>query len=353
MQISVPDPILQTYLFLAILLGALALSIRRGAGHSGGVNTTQELKGFAILAIVLAHVGYYLSTDTRFLFPLSVLAGTGVDIFLFVSGYGLTASALSHDLGIVAFYRRRLSKIYVPLWITLTCLFLADLFILHKTYGWEYIAHSYFGWFPHANLFSDVDSPLWYLTLILFYYLLFPLLFSKTRAPLTAAALYAATIALLWWTPEALKENMPLYELHFMAFPLGVLAAWGVTKYGPVGRIRSDLLYYPLMSVLAMAVAYFAINSGVGTDPLREESVSMLTTLLIIALFVIKRHRIGVFYILGVYSFGVYLLHWPLMARYDIFFAYLPASLALAAYFVLFVALGWLLEVAVRAVSRR
>ena len=352
MQISVADPVLQTCLFIGLLLLAVLATIRgRQVAGSIGVDVTQELKGFAILAVIFAHIGYFLALDHRFLFPLSVFAGVGVDLFLFVSGFGLAASACARGESVVQFYRRRLKKIYVPLWIVLAAFFVADYFILHKTYAWDYIARSLVGWFPSANLFSDVNSPLWYLSLILFYYLIFPFFFSKRWLPFSALCIYALTYMLAWWVPEALRENMPVYELHMMAFPLGMFAAWLAQGRKSVGVIQNTYRYYILLAALAAAVGYLAIYSGVGKGLWVEQSVNILTVLLIVALFVVKRFELRLLSLFGLLSFEVYLLHWPLMARYDIFFKFLPASVALAAYLALFVALGWVLHYISRRVD--
>jgi len=98
------------------------------------------------------------------------------------------------------------------------------------------------------------------------------------------------------------------------------------------------------LPALAAAVGYLAIYSGVGKGLWIEESMNMLTVLLIVALFVVKRFELRLLSLFGLLSFEVYLLHWPLMARYDVFFGFLPASVALAAYLALFVALGWVLH---------
>ena len=352
MQISIADPVVQTYLFIGLFLLAVVATIRgRQVAGSIGLDTTQELKGFAILAVVFSHVGYFLALDHRFLFPLSVFAGVGVDLFLFVSGFGIASSACARGESVVQFYRRRLKNIYVPLWIVLAAFFIADYFILHKTYAWDYIARSLVGWFPSANLFSDVNSPLWYLSLILFYYLVFPLFFSKRWLPLSALCIYALTYVLAWWVPEGLRENMPVYELHMMAFPLGMFAAWLAQGRKSFGAVKNDYLYYVLFAALAGAVGYLAIYSGVGKGLWIEQGMNILTVLLIIALFVVKRFELRLLSLFGLLSFEVYLLHWPLMARYDIFFKFLPASVALAAYLALFVALGWVLHYISRRVD--
>jgi hypothetical protein len=70
MPIFLPDPVAQTLLF-ELLLGAViifSLRLKKNSNLSPGVSS--ELKGVAILAVIFGHVGYYLSSDTRFLYPL-------------------------------------------------------------------------------------------------------------------------------------------------------------------------------------------------------------------------------------------------------------------------------------------
>ena len=59
MLVSITDPVLQTRIFLILLFFVLLLGARRKT-ESRGLSTTvsTELKGFAILAIVFAHIGY-------------------------------------------------------------------------------------------------------------------------------------------------------------------------------------------------------------------------------------------------------------------------------------------------------
>jgi len=96
--------------------------------------------------------------------------------------------------------------------------------------------------------------------------------------------------------------------------------------------------------VLIAAIFYLTGHAGIGDKPIIEELISNLTCLLIIALVLIKRIEIKTFYLLGIFSYEIYIFHWPLMYRYDFLFKFLPAWLALALYFVVFIALGWVLK---------
>lgn len=353
MQISVPDFVFQTHLFIALFSLALLISLRRRTAGDIGPKTTQELKGFAIIAILIAHVGYYLSRDTQFLFPYSVLAGVSVDLFLFLSGFGLAVSAFAKELAPTPFYKRRLVKIFIPLWTTLALFFLLDFLILDINYDFFYLVKSFAGIYTSADIFSDINSPLWYITLILFYYLVFPFIFSRTYPYFSAAALYALTFGILWWNPEVLSHMLPLYEVHLLAFPLGIAAAALVRNTKRLPEIRPRVLYYSILATLAFTVAYFAINSGVGKDHWAAEGISILTMFLILAFFVLKHFEVCIFSLFGAVSFEIYLLHWPILYRYDILFKYLPAGIAMLLYLVLFLAIGWGLQKVIQRIDTR
>lgn len=362
MIISINDPVGSTYIFIVLLLAAILIWARRRQDNDFfPVSATQELKGLAMLVIVFSHIGLFLISGQNFLYPLSIMAGVGVNLFLFLSGYGLAASSIKNKLSISQFYGRRLIKLFLPFWLSLLAFFFLDYFVLGLSYGPAYLARSFLGYFPRADLFNDVNSPLWYFTLILFYYLVFPLAFLFKNHRLSALALYLAAYLIVWLNPAWLNQVMHLYEIHILAFPLGVLlaslqfepnqflkflaagaknlfqgqAAW-LKIFKPIG--------YWALSIAFLAVAvYTAYYSNIGGE-LKEELTSLATVFALVGLFLIKKINFGFFYIFGLYSYEIYLLHWPLLYRYDVFYRLLPAWLATALYLILFIALGWILK---------
>jgi peptidoglycan/LPS O-acetylase OafA/YrhL len=133
MQISITNPLEQTILFGGIFIAVFIYFFRKKENYTS-FSLSKELKGFAILAIIFGHIGYFLSVDKSFLFPFSVLAGVGVNLFLFLSGYGLTVSQIQKNESIGVFYKKRLPKLFVPFWIVLISLFLANyLFFRRKS----------------------------------------------------------------------------------------------------------------------------------------------------------------------------------------------------------------------------
>lgn len=359
MQINVPDPLTQTYLFSLVFFTCLLLSVRKKeAGLSLSKEVTVELKGFAILAIVFSHIGYFLSTDDRFLYPFSILAGAGVNLFLFLSGFGLTVSALKKPLTIFGFYKKRLGRLFIPLWITLCIVVLADLLFLHKSYPARTLIESYLGFFPSADLFSDLDSPLWYFTLIFFYYLIFPLLFWKKSPYLSAPLMLLAAFYLLK-EPLPIKEPViNLYKLHFISFPLGVFFAQIVYHENLTELKAKAKKFYYKFNVSLVSIPFFifvffytSFNSGVGLSKVIEQTISLITTFSAVFLFIITSVKFKFFSFFGKYSYAVYLIHWPILSRYGYLYQVLPAFLATAIYLGIFIVLGVLMEKAQKRIQ--
>lgn len=338
MNIYVNDPIWQTILFGIALCGIFLLTLSEKKNYTPR-SLTQELKGVAILAIVFAHIGYYLTTSPQFLFPFSVLAGAGVNLFLFLSGYGLTFSQMNKEGTILQFYKRRLLKLFIPFWIIVAVLFLCDYFFLGVVYPGEYMSKSFFGIFTSATMYADLNSPLWYFSFIFFYYLLFPLVFSKQYTWATALILYLVVWALVQINPIQLSGVIGLYQVHMIAFPLGVLIAW----YGHTPRalltatkhlyIRHERLLYPVgLFVLCVVIGYLALHGNVGAFAYIEEFTSIATMFAIILLFILKKSESNLLSVFGFFSYEIFLFHWPLVYRYDFLYTRAPAWLATLLY---------------------
>lgn len=384
MLIPIANPYFNTIIFAIIFWGLVIASIRvsKDTGFFAPFKTS-EMKGFAILAIIFSHIGYFLSTDTNFLWPMSVLAGVGVNLFLFLSGFGLTLSGLSKPLSIQTFYFKRLRKLFVPLWIIVTIFLLADYLLLSKVYEATEIWHSLAGFFPVADLFKNLNSPLWYFSLIFFYYLIFPLTFFR-KAP------YVAPILILSFSYYLLRYGLPfdlnqviypiiypqsyhsngeigvlinkdvlnLYKTHFAAFPLGILFAVLISdknlshiKFHFKEVFLNGVVKYLLIGVFVFSFGYFSIESGVGEGKLIEQTTSLITMFSVVFLFVIKNFEIKLFSIFGVYSYEIYLIHWPILSRYDFLYKNLPAWMATCFYLALFLAIGWALHKLVKKLT--
>lgn len=331
MQIDVSYPILHTILFGVVCLLFIVATMRVRTtrlpdGQGDNIlsrENSDEMKGYAMLAIVLSHVGYFLSKETQFLFPFSIGAGVAVNVFFFLSGYGLAMSAFKNYLKPIPFYIRRFFKIIIPLWITLILLYVADYFVLHKTYATTSIIHSFLGWFPTANIFNDVNSPLWYITLLFFFYLIFPIVFRPWHPYSSAFIVMVCGGIFSALAPVGVHG---LYEAHWMLFPLGVLfASFAHTRTLALPKISKPRWFVGSFVFVVACILLYRF-SGVGTN--YEQYMGILMTFLFFIAFWLIPLRSELMEKIGRYSFGIYLIHWPLMYRYGVWFQVFPAWFA-------------------------
>ncbi len=368
MLMSIPFVIEQTQLFIAVLAFLISVSCRRVMTISFSKETTTELKGFAILAVIFAHIGYYLAEDTRFLFPLSISAGVGVNLFLFLSGYGLTHSILHRPTSVWEFYKKRLSKLYIPLWITLVLFLGLDLLIAGKSYSFTTIWQSFLGFFPQANLYESLDSPLWYFTLIIFNYLLYPLVFIR-RVPMISAFLLAMVgYGVTTFVQLPVDDGvLGAYKVHIFAFPLGVLCAalWNgkvhwlqqTTQRTKEFFERPRILNYAVRAIclviLASLFVHLSFHADIGQGPWIEQRTSLITMFILIGFLLLFPLKSRFLFWIGVFSYEIYLLHWPIVYRYGFLYQWMPAWIATLLYLFLFLGVGLVFQRLVSTMNKK
>jgi len=391
MQIFVNDPVSQTIIFAVIFFAAVFFSVRKSKDDGVfPVSLTNELKGAAILMVIFAHIGYLLSTDNRFIFPLSILGGVGVNLFLFLSGYGLAMSAFKKKLSPLKFYWKRVLKIFIPLWIIIAGLVLIDKFWLGISWPWQDVLKYVCGFFPTNNAFADFNSPLWFITLIIFYYLIFPFLFWTKKPKLSALVIFIAGLIVA-------NINLPVsvgiaffYKLHIIALPLGILFAsfmrrpyffendsdngfvgWLDSINNPAVKralglfriksatekflqhVKSRPLVWRIVAVtiLAVVVGYLSIHSGVGDGAVIEQLISIITVIAIVLLFITKKIQFRLLTLVGIFSYEIYLIHWPVFYRYGFLYNALPPWLGTLAYIAIIFVISWLINLVVLKIN--
>lgn len=341
-----------TIIFISIFLIALTLSIKKkGSFDMLSPYVSQELKGFAILGVIFSHIGYFLVSDSSFLFPLSIVAGICVDLFLFLSGYGLVTSAIKKGVSTLDFYKKNLLKLYTPFWISIIILFLLIFFVAHVGYSASYILKTLAGVFTTADIYKDINSPLWYFSFIIFYYLLYPIVFSKKYPWVSAIMILLITLGILSINFDFMSKVNNLHYLHILAFPLGMIGGYLLSKENVIENIKAKMFNmnkfsYYLLSLALIIIFYLSAYkfSGVGRGVWLEQIINIVAVLSLIVLFSIKKINFGLLSLFGLYSYEIYLVHWPIMYHYDIFYRYTTAWLATILYLILFVGLGFLLK---------
>lgn len=130
-----------------------------------------SLMGFAMLWIMLYHIGI----DISYLNPLTRSGYLGVDIFIFLSSYGLYYSMKNNKTSIINFYKKRLIRILPTYYIVLILMFIIS-GVSAGSLDFNKLLQdvSFIGFFFPCLKWSYF---LWYIPAIIFLYFLFPLLF--------------------------------------------------------------------------------------------------------------------------------------------------------------------------------
>lgn len=351
MQINIADPTFQTQIFILLLTISVLLTVKKSANpYSIDIQATNELKGIAILMVIFSHIGYFLDANDKFLYPLSVAGGVGVNIFLFLSGFGLTISELKSHHSILNFYKKRLRKIFMPAWLVLISVLTLDYFVLNKSYPPQSVIQNFLGYIPNADIYTSINSPLWYFTLILFYYLVFPLLFFRKKPIVSAFLIFLSGYLILHFNllvDLVDKDVLKLYKLHYFAFPAGLgFAVLQNSRFKLTSLISgvNPILRLFLIVPLVLSVAYTAIHSGVGEEVKYEQFISLITMTSFLLIVLLKNIQFRLLMLFGIYSYEIYLIQWPILYRYDFLYKFFPAYIATFLYLGVFLGIGYLMK---------
>lgn len=291
------------------------------------------LRAIAVLAILFFHAG----------FPWASGGYVGVDIFFVVSGYLITRNILAEhargEFSFRRFYLRRARRILPALWFSILATMLAGCLLLSPP-DLEALGESaLYGVFSLANLhfwresgYFDVEAELkpllhlWSLSVEEQFYLIWPALLVLLAAKVPARGVaggIAVVAGLSLLAAEALPgehQSAMFFLLPFRAFEfaLGGLVAW----YGLQARAPVPVWYRELAGLCGLLLIAWTISAydadtafpGLAALPPclgalllvgsggRSRSASLL------------RSRPMV--VIGLTSYSVYLLHWPVMTLY-------------------------------------
>lgn len=167
-----------------------------------------QLMGCATIMILLCHANGYGVVLPPFLRNLLIYGNLGVDIFLFLSGFGCFYS-LSKANNIMMFYKRRMIRILLP-YIIVSIFFLIIDEILHDDFcfgQWLYEFSTIGFWHQHKGA--------WFVALIIPIYLISPFLYKLlqcTSRKLIVCMLLITSIMVLT-SHEVYPSEASQYEL--------------------------------------------------------------------------------------------------------------------------------------------
>ncbi|MCS0602697.1 acyltransferase [Streptomyces sp. LP11] len=222
------------------------------------------LRWMAALLVFGLHVhnfGYFSGTAARLVRWAFGSGATGVSFFFVLSGFVLTWSARPNDRA-VAFWRRRVARIYPVHLVTLTAALVMAYTLAHEPrptvrQGLANLLMLHSWWRPWWQTLNPVS---WSLACEAFFYAAFPLLFPLlrrlgARGTTALGALSVAAVMALAWTDAHHWWTYSLYSLPAARLPEFVLGAVAA-RLVLLGRWRGP----GLEASLALAViGYFLV----------------------------------------------------------------------------------------------
>ena len=209
-RLQVGSPLLLvTFLFgfYALLVG---VSLRRRPEDKPfSIAQTDQMKGIAILMILVGHLFGHALEPYPGLDHLRHLGTVGVTLFLMLSGYGLSQSL--RRKGVQGFFFQRVTRIYIPVFLVMV----PEVLLAHILLR------------PDSGILRDltrivvnlpaVDRNMWFVQFIFFWYCLIYVTFRlKMSENGSVAVLFLAALAM-----SAIPRLSPSMKINAFSFPLG------------------------------------------------------------------------------------------------------------------------------------
>lgn len=173
----------------------------------------------------------------------------GVSLFLFASGCSLALSCkgIETEGDLKSFYSKRLLRIYPAYWTGVLFAVMMDLSVLQKQflpidYARLVTGLQSLGATTAQDFYGNVNGNFWFLTPILFMYLLFPIIFLavKKHPHLSILTLLAISVLSRWYM------SSPIFYRGIDWFPLCVIFEFGLgiylIKVGVYPKIRGTII---------------------------------------------------------------------------------------------------------------
>lgn len=293
-------------------------------------NTTDTLRGIAIILLILGHYcGFCIDGIQAFEHSGEI----AVIIFLMLSGIGLTKTYGFKKCDKL-FLLKRLRRLIFPLWITLILFYLLDFFLLNKTYP---ISDTFIKFIGILRK-SPPNSPLWFISYIIFLYTVFYFVSIMKIGPYFK---FLSILIICYITSIIIKFDPNIgyffggWTTYTFVFPISILIALNEKKISTYLQILYNRHPSLILIILIIIGSVFVF-------------APRLKTLFLIIFVVISAYYLDMMRVklkplswLGKYSLEIYLLHFPFLVSYGFVIGKKPAIAYLGAYilFILFLSI--------------
>lgn len=334
-KLLISNPSFHNFVILFILFVTALVFTRRKPTAFLDITQANELKGFAIMMVVTGHLWVHVSEEPASL----VLGDVAVSLFLILSGFGLTLSVEKTPVTFKRFFGQRLSRVMAPYWVATGVILMLDYLILDKTYSLQSISSTLAGINVDRSV-RDLDYARWFISLLLLEYIVF--FIANRFLPRFEAILSLCVFSVLLMLLKH-YHLLLLGSFHnMMAFPLGCLLAYYVKAVTRFVFAKANHIKLILFVVFSLTLTWYALQNIEVTNgilnKITRRGLPILTGFLSCSLAILIIGEIGrwgfgsgFLAISGTIALEVYLIHGPLLIKYNpVFGWFLPDYIAIA-----------------------
>ena len=315
-------------------------NITKGLFESIGKHRS-ALMGLAMILVFLHHarsekLGFM---PTGFLGAICDIGNLGVDIFLFLSAFGLCFSLKKNS--IKKFYINRFKRILPTWWVILFLIHIIGIFVGSKfpigSYVYPHSIADMFFWYTGLGYFFNTCHYEWYIPTLLFFYLLIPLIYKLSRNGVLLMVVLSVPLVLLYkWS-----GILPYLSLSVIRIPIFLL---GVLFFKDLEQEKYNRF---LLTCLVLFICLFALSFFFKIPTVVQAAPLLPMCMGLISLFLsIKYTRfIEVFFtFVGTISLEFYMIHPLRRPQYLLSFFIHNSAMQVLLAFVLCLALSYLLH---------
>ena len=199
------------------------------------------LMGFAIISVIAYHLAFRVHPEIPIFKGLVYYGWIGVEIFMFVSGWGLYHS-LQKSGNLVAFYRRRLKRIF-PAYLLVNVAFA----FVEKISLWDFILR-----FTTIGYWAGVAQFDWYIPCIVLFYILSPFLFKWLQVQ--RWLFVVVCMVLPYAVAVVLVSCFGVYDWHLLLFSLTRLPVFCLGLLVAKADISFSMFAYKVLLVAAIVL---------------------------------------------------------------------------------------------------
>ena len=276
-----------------------------------GINSTNSCKGVALILLLWHHL-FYKHPEFGFItFKIALLSKVCVAIFVILSGYGFSESVKSKNVGLFAFYQKRLIALYSNYWFLALIFVPVGVLFFDRTLQDVFTSHPYAKFIVqmmglHRFAYSEYgyNATWWYMSVIIPLTILFPFIYDLIKK-YGVLMLVCFLIILL---PN--RSLFPIINTWLLPFALGIYLSQRnhiitmSNRLNVLGNLRFIILITAIGLVAAIR-SYIPLLNGTKIDWLFGGFIILFVFELTLSFKVVDKS----FGFLGKHLFNVFLFH--------------------------------------------